>query len=63
MANGEKLSNNLCLETLEQKERMDKVPYSSIMGSLMYAMLCTRSDISYVVGVVSKYQSSTGEAH
>ena len=34
---------------------MSKVPYSSAVGSLMYAMVCTRPDITHVVGVVSKY--------
>ena len=63
MAKGEKLSNKLCPETPKQKERIEKVSYANVVGSLMYSMLCTRPDISYVVGVVSKYQSNTGEAH
>ena len=63
MAKGEKLSNNLCPKTLKQKKRMEKVPYASVVGSLMYAMLCTRLDISYAVGMVSRYQSNPGEAH
>ena len=63
MAKGEKSSNNLCPKTSEQKERMEKVPYASVVGSLMYAILCTRLDISYVVGMVSRYQSNWGEAH
>jgi hypothetical protein len=28
------------------------VPYASVVGSLMYAMVCTRPDISHVVGVL-----------
>ena len=63
MAKGEKLSNNLCPKTPEQKEWMEKVPYANVVGSLKYAMLCTRLDISYVVGMVSRYQSNLGEAH
>ena len=54
MTKGEKLSNNLYPKTPEQKERMEKVPYASVVGSLMYAILCTRTNIFYVVGVVSK---------
>ena len=34
---------------------MSKVPYSSTVGSLMYSMVCTRLDITHVVGVVSRY--------
>ena len=30
---------------------------------LMYAMLCTRPDIYYAVGMVSRYQSDHGEEH
>ena len=34
------------------------MPYASAVGSLMYAMLCTRPDICYAVGVVSRFQSN-----
>ena len=40
-----------------------KVPYSSAVGSLMYAMICTRSDIAYAVGVVSRYMSNPSKKH
>ena len=42
---------------------MSKKPYASVVGSLMYAMLCTRPDICYAVGVVSQYQSDPGVEH
>ena len=29
----------------------------------MYAMLCTRPDICYAVGIVSRYQSNPGMGH
>ena len=38
---------------------MGKVPYASV-GSLMYAMVCTRPDNGYPVGVVSRYMSNPG---
>ena len=37
--------------------------YASAVGSLMYAMLCTRPDICYAVGVVSRFQSNPGLNH
>ena len=43
------LSLDMCLKSPEEKEQMSKVPYSSAIGSLMYAMMCTCSDICYVV--------------
>ena len=42
---------------------MKNIPYASAIGSLMYAMLCTRPDICYVVGLESRHQSNPGEAH
>ena len=37
--------------------------YASAVGSLMYAMLCTRPDIYFAVGMVNRYQSEPGEEH
>ena len=42
---------------------MRQVPYASAVGSLMHAMLCTRSDIYYSIGMVSRYQSNPGPKH
>ena len=41
---------------------MSNVPYASAVGSLMYAMLCTRPDICFVVGLISRYQNNPGTA-
>jgi len=57
------LSCNMCPKTLEEKENMSKVPYASVVGSLMYAMMCIRLDICYAVGLVSRYQSNPGQKH
>ena len=37
---------------------MRHIPYASVVGSLMYVMLCTRPDIYFAVGVVSMFQSN-----
>jgi hypothetical protein len=42
---------------------MSRVPYSSTIGSLMYAMVCTRPDIAHAVGVVSRYMNNLGKEH
>ena len=42
---------------------MSKVPYLSVVGSLMYAMMYTRPDICHAVGMASKYQSNLGQKH
>ena len=47
------LSLDMSPKTPEEKEKMSKVPYVNAVGSLMYAMMCTRPDICYAVGLVS----------
>ena len=42
---------------------MSKVPYASPIGSLMFAMVCTRPDIVHVVEVVSRFMSRPGKQH
>ena len=43
--------------------QMSNVSYTSAVGSLMYAMLYTRPDIYYAVGLVSRYQSNLDPYH
>ena len=57
------LSKKDCLTTPEERERMSRVPYASIVRSIMYVMICTRSDVAYSLGVVSRYQSDPRENH
>ena len=57
------LSEQQSPKTLEQKERMSRIPFDLGVDSLMYAMLCTRPDICYTMGIVSRYQSDLGEEH
>ena len=42
---------------------MKAVPYSSVVGSLMYAQVCTHPDIAFVVGVLGRYLSDPGKSH
>ena len=60
---GVKLYVDQCRKTHEEEENMSHVPYASVVGSLMYAMVCTRPDIAHVVGVLSRYMSKPGKEH
>ena len=42
---------------------MKAIPYSSVVGSLMYAQVCTRPDIAFAVGVLGRYMSDHGQSH
>lgn len=42
---------------------MKGVPYSSVVGSLTYAIVCTRPDIAHAVGIVSQLLFIPGREH
>ena len=42
---------------------MHHVPYASAVGSLMYAMVCTRPDIAHAVSTVRRFMSNPGRPH
>eukprot|EP00253_Pinus_taeda_P028555 PITA_28555 len=60
---GVRLSAEQCPKTQEEEEDMSRVPYASAVGSLMYAMVCTRPDIAHAVGVLSRFMSKPGKEH
>ena len=55
-----KLSQKDSPQSDDERAEIAKIPYASAIGSLMYAMLCTRPDIYYSVGVASRFQSDPG---
>ena len=42
---------------------MSHVSYANVVGSLMYAMVCTRPDIAHAVGFLSRYMSKPVKEH
>ena len=48
MAHGTILNGKQCANTEEEKKKMERVPYASAIGSIMYAMLC------YVLDLMSR---------
>ena len=57
------LSREQSPKTPQAVEEMRHIPYASIVGSLMYAMLYTRPDICFAVGVVSRFKPNPGLDH
>ncbi|KAL0313117.1 UNVERIFIED_CONTAM: Retrovirus-related Pol polyprotein from transposon TNT 1-94 [Sesamum radiatum] len=39
------------------------IPYTSAVGSIQYAVQCTRPDVAYALSVTSRYQTCAGEAY
>ncbi|KAJ9567272.1 LOW QUALITY PROTEIN: hypothetical protein OSB04_003238 [Centaurea solstitialis] len=54
MQHGIVLSNVQCPRSSQDQDKMKSIPYASAIGSIMYAMLCTRPDVAYL---------NPGEAH
>ncbi|GJS65670.1 putative RNA-directed DNA polymerase [Tanacetum coccineum] len=60
---GIKISSDLCPKTDDELDKMSRVPYASAIGSIMYAMTCTRPDVSFALSMVSRHQQNPGEGH
>ena len=63
LSHGISLSKAQGPKNSEERNYMDRVLYASAIGSIMYAILCTRPDVSYALSATSRYQSDPGEAH
>ena len=60
---GVKLSKTQCPTTAEDREKMKDVPYASAIGSIMYAMLCTRPIVYPALSLAREYNSDLGVDH
>nr|GFA71211.1 Gag/Pol protein [Tanacetum cinerariifolium] len=60
---GIKISKDLYLKTNEELEKMIRVPYASVIGLIMYAMTCTRPDVSFPLSMVSRHRQNPGEGY
>ena len=63
IGHGIHLSKKMSPKTPEERNRMSSIPYASTVGSIMYAMLCTRPDVAYALGIASRFQADLGEDH
>ncbi|KAH9678733.1 hypothetical protein KPL71_025836 [Citrus sinensis] len=58
-----KLSKQQELEEDAYIDHIRRIPYSGTVGSIMYAMVCTRPDVAYVIGLVSRFMGNPGKEH
>ena len=58
-----RLSKAQGAQTNEEIEAMRAVPYSEVVGSLLYLAHRTRPDITYVFAFLSRFVASPGKAH
>ncbi|KAI0983643.1 hypothetical protein GJ496_004660 [Pomphorhynchus laevis] len=58
------MNPNIRLEVNDNTSKsVDHKLYQSIIGSLLYIAICTRPDISYAVGILSRFNISPNESH
>jgi hypothetical protein len=51
------------LEQLQPGEEITTRPYRSLVGELLYISVCTRPDIAFAVGMLSKFLDKAGDTH
>ena len=60
---GDNFGKHQCLKNKYELEQMKAIPYASAVGSLQYAQVCTRPDLSFVTGILGRYQSNPSIEH
>ncbi|GJV43656.1 retrotransposon protein, putative, ty1-copia subclass [Tanacetum coccineum] len=57
------LSNTQGPSTPVKVKRMKGIPYASAVGSIMYAVRCTRPDVAFSHNLTSRYQQNLGKSY
>ena len=60
---GVKLTKTQRTTTAEDRKRMEVIPYASAIGSIKYAMLCTRPVVCLAMSLARGYNSDPGVDH
>jgi len=56
-------TKDMCPVTDTDINYMKSIPYSNIVGSLLYLSITCRPDISYIVGILSRFMQNPGIPH
>lgn len=57
------LASSQAQATDEEIAEMDGIHYASCVGSIMYAMSCSRPDLAHAASLVSRFMSNPGKRH
>ena len=63
IVNDDRYGEFQCPRNQYEIDQMKAVPYSSAIGSLQYAQVCTRPDLAFVTELLGTYQSNLGIQH
>ena len=44
-------------------DQMKTIPYASAVRRIMYAQVCTRPDLAFIIGMLGRFQSNLGMDH
>ncbi|GJV91560.1 retrotransposon protein, putative, ty1-copia subclass [Tanacetum coccineum] len=58
-----RLSKSEVASTPAELKHMQNVPYALAVGSIMYAVRCTRPDVAFVQNITSQFQQNPGDVH
>ncbi|GJY95772.1 retrotransposon protein, putative, ty1-copia subclass [Tanacetum coccineum] len=58
-----RLSKSQGASTPAELKRIQNVPYDSAMGSIMYAVRCTRPNVAFAQNITSRFQQNPGDLH
>jgi len=57
---GDVFGNFQCPKTKYEIDRMKSVPYTSAVGCIMYAQVCTCPDLAFTTGMLGRFQKNLG---
>ena len=60
---GDRFNLNQCPKNDFKKEQVKNIPYASVVGSIIYAQVCTKPDIAFTASMLRRYHSNLGMDH
>jgi hypothetical protein len=60
---GVKFGKFQCPRNQYEINEMKVIPYASVVGSLIYAQVCTRPNLAFVTGMLDRYQKNPDKPH